>query len=385
MQSSLSGLALLLSALLTSCSVGNRGRSECATPLTYVTNKHTSGEQALKGAALYVGELPVGSSDTAILAIIDTASANLVVNEKSFDFGDDTVTGRRDFIFDNGHAQSVTKNAKDDLDIACVADFPVRFSLTAKERPTPNYLGLAFKDSKRHPHEAKSVSFFDQLVRREDFDNVFSLALCGVRGNSRVVLGGIDDRMISLVGHFIPMMEKTAYVVPAVSLRRGDTKKVLGEFPLYDTRNQSGTRTIIDSTSAFLMLPSAMATALASEIESVANGIGLLPLLPPGFFRTERFNAVRVAQFHNLAQLRQFPPIEITFIGADGKIKALEISPLRYLKEMDNTDPMQRTFAVREATEDIILGQPFLESHYMFFDRKNGRIGFANIDIACAD
>lgn len=380
-------ITMVISTLLfmTTCRGGGSGTSQCATDLTYVTNRFTSGEQALRHASEYRAHFLMGSMDFTVKAIVDTASANLVINESNFDYGDETTTGYKPMLFDNGHAKSVALNAKDTVDVACIDDFSARFSLTAKEQATPNYLGLAYSDPEHRPHEGKSAPFFDQLVKNEGFDNVFSLALCGPKGHSRLNLGGIDARMASLVGNFIPIIERTAYVVPALNLRRADNKKILGKFPIYDAENRTGTRTIIDSATSFLMLPSPMAIATSNDIANEARALGLLNRFPDGFFRTERFNSTKVIRFANLAQIRQFPTLEITFLGFDGKKKILALSPLHYFKQIDNQDPMLRTFAIREASGDIILGQPFLENHFAFFDRANGRIGFGNIDLACAE
>lgn len=376
-------LALSSLLFLISCG-GGRGTSECATKLTYVTNQFTSGENAVRHASEYRLGLSVGSEDFSVSAIVDTGSANLVINEKNFDFGTETATGKAPFVYDNGNHQATAINAKDSVDVGCISDFTTKFALTAKESPTENVLGLSFGDPLHRPHEKKSPAFFDQLVKQEGLYNVFSLALCRSFGNSHLLLGGIDANMRPLIGNYIPIIEKTAYVVPALSLRTADSKKLLAHFPVYDASERKGVRTIIDSASSFLLLPVDMATALADQVKESARSLDILQQFPEGFFRTERANSTKVIRFQNLAQIRQFPPLEISFKGVDGSIKNLEVSALHYFKEIDVDDPLARTFAVRETSGDVVLGQPFLESQYTVFDRKNARIGFGNIDLACA-
>ncbi len=181
------------------------------------------------------------------------------------------------------------------------------------------------------------------------------------------------------------MIDKTSYVVPAKTLRRADNKKLIAEFPQYDAKTHTGTRTIIDSASSFLLLPVNMAQSLSDEVKGTANSLNLIQRFPEGFFRTERSNSTKLVQFANLAQINQFPTLEITFVGSDGSQKNLEIPPDKYFKIMEKELPLLRTFAVRETAQEVVLGQPFLESHYTVFDRKNARIGFANIDLACAE
>ncbi len=370
--------------LLPGCK-SNRGTTECATELQYVTNRFTVGAEALRHASEYRAKLAVGAPDVIVEAIVDTGSANFAIDEKNFEYDSETRKSNRPYIFNNGHDKAIAFNAKDSLDVACFGDFSTRFLLLSGKQDSLNYLGLAYNDPLHRPHEKKSAPFFDQLVIKGGLKNEFSLALCGHRGNSRVLLGGIDKRMKNLVHNFVPIIEKTSYVVPALNLRRADNKLVLGEFPNYDVKNRSGIRTIIDSGSSFLVLPPKMAKSISDEIQKEAEYLGLNHSFPEGFFRTERFNSTKVVHFASLDQLRQFPALEITFTGVDGQKKNLELSPLHYFKEMDNYDPLTRTFAIRESSGDAILGQPFLENHYTYFDRKNGQIGFGNIDLACAN
>jgi hypothetical protein len=384
MKPNVAALIIFTLLSLTACMESNRGRSQCGTDLTYVTNRFTQGEQATRHASEYQASLTMGSDEFLVNAIIDTASASLVINKKHFDSGFDSVIGKKSFVFDNGYEKAPAVLAKDSVDVACIDNFAARFALAAQESSAENYMGLAYNDPEQHPHEKYTPPFFSQLVAQQGLDDVFSLSLCGTRGRSWVLLGGIDDKMDGLIGNFIPIIEKTAYVVPALTIRRSDNKQVLGTFPTYDPEQKSGTRTIIDSASSFLLLPPDMAERVSKEVEHRADALGLLKQFPAGFFRTERSNSIKAIRFGNETQIRQFPWLEINFLGTDGRNKSLELSPLHYLKEIDTSDPLLRVFAVRETSGDVVLGQPFLENHYTYFDRKNGRLGFGNIDVACS-
>lgn len=378
-------LILLMIFWLPACSGNRVGSNKCATKLTYTTNQFTSGEQAVREAGQYLASFSMGADDFLVTATVDTAAANLVINANDYEFGADSAAGRQPFIFRNGSNESYAINAKDSLDVGCLADINTRFALASKYSDAKNILGLAYGDPDHRPHEKVSPPFFDQFVKTVGMDDVFSLALCGSRGNSRLILGGVDEDMKGFIGDFIPVIEKTAFVVPAERLKLAHNKRVLASFPHYDPITKTGARTLIDSGSSFLLLPTDMAKTLAEEVKKQANSLDLLQQFPEGFFRTERSTSTKVVHFAHLAQIRQFPSLEIDFRGADGKTKTLEISPLHYFKEMDNKDTLYRTFAVRESHGDVVLGQPFLENHYTFFDRKNATIGFANIGIACAE
>lgn len=370
--------------MLSASNCGGRGSSECATPLTYVTNQFTSGDQALRHASEYRLGLSVGSDDFVVTALLDTASSALVINEKNFVFGTKTSTARKPFILGSGNTSGLAINAKDDVDIGCMLDKSTRFALTSKDASVDNTMGVSFGDPAHHPHEGHSTPFFDQLVREEGLKNIFSLALCRNFGPSHILLGGVDEAMKPFIGNYIELIEKTAYVVPALSLRWGDTKQHIADFPHYNAATKTGVRTILDSSSSFLLLPVAMAESVAKNVEKTAGALDILHHFPEGFFRTERANSVKTVRFLNLTQIRQFPPLEVSFRGVDGSIKNLEIPSEHYLKVIDSEQPLLRTFAVRETNGDVLLGQPFLESHYTVFDRGNSRIGFGNIDVACA-
>lgn len=374
-------ISLLALLFLSACGSKPPGVNRCATPLTYVVNESLSGEDAIRHSAEYRVQLSVGERDFAVSALVDTASASLIINEADFDYGASTRTGKKPFSFDEDE-DATAVNAKDTVDIACTTDITTRFALAASASKTDNILGLAYRDTKRKPHEKNSPSFVDQMVAANGINNVFSLALCG-KNNSRILLGEVDEGMKEIVGNFIPIVEKTAYVVPAISLRTRDNKEVLADFPKYDKKTKLGTRTIINSASSFLLLPPEMATAVADLVQQDAYTLNLSSHFPANFFRTERSSSTKTVRFADMTQLRKFPTFEITFRGVDGSTKALELSPLYYFKAMDEKDPLVRTFAVRDTTGDVELGQPFLENHYAYFNRKEGVIGFGDINVAC--
>lgn len=374
---------LPLISLSIGCLESGRGTSLCRTELTYTCNPFTQGEQSVHHASVYKAPLMVGSDDNLVEAIVDTASSDLVINNKSYEIGTDSALGAKPYGVTRGAQKSLAINAKDTLDVGCMENIKAQFALTAQEQTQDNYLGLAYTNAKQQTGEKNDTSFFNQLRQQEQLDNEFSLALCGARSNSWILLGGIDDKLIPFIGNFIPIIEKTAYVVPAQNIRRADTKAVFGNFPGYDAADKTGIKTIIDSATSFLLLPSDMAQNLANEIYSQADALGFMNQIPSGFFRIERSSSLKPVRFNNITQIRQLPWFEITFVGTDNKTKALELSPLHYLKEIDPADPLVRVFAIRETSGDVVLGQPFLENHYTYFDRAHARIGFAHSDVAC--
>lgn len=356
------------------CGRSHYGTSTCSTELTYITNRFQNIDQAAK----YQANLLVGEDKDEIAFVLDTNSSSMVVNGKEYEYGVSSVTGNKPYLIDSSVRNSMAINAADKFTSTCAVDVPVRFALTSRSSTMNNTLGVGYPNPQSRTHDRYNLSFLEQLVRTKKYKNEFSLALCGTQGNSHIIFGGIDDHMRGLIGNFIPIIDKNSYSIPAINIRLADSKEILAKFPSSNSK-----KTIIDSSSLFLQLEPKMANALAKKIQSEAESLNLSEYFPVGFFRTERANAIKTIKFQNLSQLRQFSSFEITFLGTDGQEKALELSPLHYFKEIDQANPLVRTLAIRETNNDIILGQPFLESNYTYFDRKNGRIGFANSQLAC--
>src|SRR5580704_7031893 len=100
-----------------SCLESGRGTSRCKTDLNYVTNRFTAGEEAIRNASVYVANITVGSDDRTIPTIVDTGSASLTINSKSFSNGEDTSLGNKSFQFDNGIEKGPSIAAKDSIDV----------------------------------------------------------------------------------------------------------------------------------------------------------------------------------------------------------------------------------------------------------------------------
>lgn len=364
---------IILCFLISGCA---KHHNQCQSRLLYNTNPFTQGEVSLKKTSYYEIPLYVGENNDRVLALLDTTSSQLVINNKDMDIGLHTIVDKQHININNNDI----KYAQDDFDVACIEDMQVKFLLTAKEADFDNSFGLAFMDMNNN--DKNHVPFFKQITQQYNIFDAFSLSMCGIRNNSYIHFGGYKKEWASLLGNFIPIIEKTAYVVKALTLRRSDNKILLGKFPDYD-KNDSSSKTIISSASSFLLLPRDMADHIAYEINKRAESLGLSHLFIEGYFNTQRSSSIKIAKFNSLLDIKQFPGLEISFQGVDDNIKNLEISPLNYFKAIDENNPLLRIFAIRESVDSIILGQPFLESYYTYFDLKNGRIGFMASEISC--
>lgn len=346
--------------------------SFCSQDLNYETNANTAGENAIKESAKYSINLYLGQDNQAVLASVDTATEDLVINAK--DFNEVNII-KEPFVYNYGSSLSLATKARDEIDMVCGLNIRTNMLISASEYSVPNTLGLSFGNKKNNK------SFFGQLVKDYNYPDMFSLALCGFKGRSNIILGGYDDKIN--LHTIIPIIEKSSFVMPAVKILLADTKRSLGSFPKYDPLTKSGIKTILDSASSFLLLPVDISNNVVNEIINKASDIGIIDSFPANFFSTQRGSTTKTIRFANEEQIRQFPKFEIEFLSIDDQKKYLELSPEYYFKAMDKQDPLVRTFAIRHTQSEVVLGQPFMENHYMLFDRQNGLISFGDIHQAC--
>jgi len=345
----------------------------CKEKLIFTTDKNVTGEEAMRKAATYNLSFTYGERNTPATAILTTTNSSLAINKKEYSPSRSSILGNNAFIFNYGAISTNAIKAKDHISLFCAENIPTGFNLMEKNALLPNLVGLGYSDIDEHSN-FPSKSFFDQLIENQGFDNKFSLQLCGNYGPSEIMIGGVDPKIKDTLRDFIPIKEKSEFVVPALYIRTSNDKRILANF---------GTRTVIDTGTAFTVLPRKMAEIIRDEIISRAQELGIADEFPKDFFRLERVSTPKMVRFASLKQVRQFPTFEIAFSGLDGKKKYLLMQPMNYFKEMDPLDPNFRAFGFRETDGEARLGQSFLENYYIFVDRKNGIIGFGDIDKAC--
>ena len=352
---------------LISCYSQSPKTAFCKHKLIYETDYNTAGEKAFKEGASYKANIFAGENNDLFWVNIDTAAKDLVLGEPQSDSLENTA----EIPYNYGSSLVPIYPQKKNIDLVCGLNLHTDVLVSPKEYSTPNVLGLSY---------AKN-SFFDQLVKNYNYEDMFSLALCGFNKGSFIILGGYDSSVPIISS--IPIIEKSYFVVPALKLLLSDSKRVIGEFPRYDIDKKSGRKTILDSSSAFLLLPVEIAQEMLKEIISTADNIGIINAFPYNFFNTDRGSGIKLVKFADANQIRQFPTFEIEFLGLNNKKEYLDIKPEYYFKAMDKKDPLMRAFSIRHTQSDIVLGQPFMENYYMVFDRENGIVNFGDIAKVC--
>lgn len=374
-------LGLILILGMVDCSEQDKNATFCEQDLKYITNPDVIGENSLKEISYYKTDLIYGDSENIIDLIVDTSSSKLVINEQEYFPGDLLAKTNKTISIKNGSNPSFGVLARDELTFGCLPNIRASFALDKSSSSQIGILGLADDAYIELPEQ--NQSFLSQVKKNSGLPDMFSLQLCRFDGPNKIILGGVDKRLAKTIGNFIPIIEKSSYVVPALLIRNAQNKKVIAEFPKYDPENKTGIKTILDSSTAFTILSPNAALGVVTQIIEKAQELGLDQAFPDGFFRTERGAIIKKARFSNLKQIRQFPSFEIGFLGVDGQKKFLVISPMNYFKEIDSVDPLIRIFGFRSSHGDIVLGQTFLENYFTFFDRENGQIGFGDLSIVC--
>lgn len=345
-------------------------------------------------AAQYFLPLKVGGQDIPVVA--DTGSSNLILQGPERLCGScslpayNPTPGAIDLVkgfslaYGSGRGtvaeyEDVTSFSGDEPPI------PYRFGILTQNVNLPNILGLAYHSIAKPTDEALQP-FFDQLLkaRAGKLHNIFSMLLCGRLNGSTVIIGNSDKRIQPSSIAYVPIVQETYYVVDARFIKvlgwsksgnewqvSTDVAGHVGDFPAFVPDVKGGPVTIVDSGSTMNILPP----------EIVDNAVALMKkvVTTKGLTIDQRFWTAKVTSDYYALPIApeviaQFPTFLVVVRGEGGKLVELALAPETYFKEVE---PGTRTFSFRRSRGLSILGQVFMENHYVEFDRENKRIGFA--------
>ena len=350
-------------------------------------------ERGLKG---YWLDLEIGNG--VVSAMLDTGSSDLIIMGDSKTCPDCTVAAnggvykpsseaidtseQYEAIYGDGLHFGTAKIFKDKHGLACgdpEAPIDASFGVLKKATNELNTLGLAYS------RLAHTTPFFDHLVDKHSFSNIFSMALCGEKKGSAIVLGaGLDD--LSGKGwRYTSIMEEAYYTVAAQNFyvydwkqtkrgrweKRPGAKTLLGSFPFFHATKSGGigTRTIVDSGSTLTYLPNDVFIKLKSLLRKIGRAQGI----SPSFWEAPEKGHISL-QTISSQQLSHFPSMGISFRAETGKDFVLRMPHTHYIK---HSGALHSYYAFAPAGDDaVILGMNFMENFVVRFDRHNKRIGF---------
>jgi len=151
------------------------------------------------------------------------------------------------------------------------------------------------------------------------------------------------------VSQYLDITEEKWYVISPQRLQTKDGKK-LGKFRV---------PTVVDSGSTDLVVTSAMHEEIMKVLQPIAekNGVDLSQEL----IRT------------TADVIAQFPVLQVLAKNTEGQKITLDIAPDTYFKQAGGAGYILG-ISIRE--DQTLLGQPFLQNHFVVFDRANKRLGF---------
>lgn len=222
---------------------------------------------------------------------------------------------------------------------------------------TDGIIGLAYSSlSNGFP------TFIDQLVTHEGMDNVFAMCLGGP--NASITLGGLDSELYVGSISYTPITSETYYVVDLMSVSLSGQSVSVTLPAIVD----SGTTGLVLDTTTFeaLLFPvveacdtSAFCSILANSITSPGTGYCLDSEL-------------------STAQLKDFPHFVFEFPDAEGNTFSVKVTAEAYLTQIPDSNCY--LVLIFPGDDMSILGDTFMKSSYVIFDRANKQIGFAESD-----
>ena len=386
-----------------------RGNSTLAEKANQLPTEPNDGDQANlvtveRGLMGYWIDLELGT-DT-IAALIDTGSSDLVIMgdknacpdcKVAMDGGvyrpsSEAIDTEKtiSLSYGGGKHRGTAEVFKDKHGLTCGdPENPLKaeFGVWTQATNVLNILGLAYSNI------AKMEPFFDHLVEDYGFKNIFSMALCGEKEGSAIVLGDALQNLSEKRMEFTRIINDGFYSVHTKYLyvydwQRDDSgnwaqvpgaRTRLGTFPAYrrDKPGEPAIRSIVDSGSTRTYLPK----HLYDEVNSLMQHIGEEQGVNPNFWSNENPGKISL-QWLSENQISAFPSFGISFVGALGLDFVLKIPNTKYIKSSGYLRSYYAFAKSRNASS--ILGMNFMENFLILFDRENKQLGFAPNTGYCA-
>lgn len=226
-------------------------------------------------------------------------------------------------------------------------------------------LGLAYPFNACNP--SCTTPIYEDISKQLAVPNIVGMCLTGTQGGV-MDLGFVDDSKYSGSLQWVPVVTKRWYNIELKDIRVGSQSLGMRNF-MYVTTNDvigafvdSGTSVILTGPAAFTMIQNIFLT-------SYSHLPGVTSLFPP--------TSACVPKGKIDPVIDQFPQLSWVIGAGLGKPDViLHTSPRQYL--MDTGDNYCLGIAGTPSI-GVVLGDVFMESYYIVFDRVNDRLGFAPV------
>eukprot|EP00455_Lapot_gusevi_P008290 TRINITY_DN135_c0_g1_i1.p1 TRINITY_DN135_c0_g1~~TRINITY_DN135_c0_g1_i1.p1 ORF type:complete len:302 (-),score=105.91 TRINITY_DN135_c0_g1_i1:63-968(-) len=208
------------------------------------------------------------------------------------------------------------------------------------------------------------TTVLDEMTLQGQIDAVYSMCLTDQGGMWD--LGVVDEVKFAPYSlTYLPLIDSTYYVVQTRSL------KMTG-FGSWNTTALSvtGYPAIFDSGTTLLLMPDAVFTSIMSALYLADPPLpGLNTLFNGGCMNI------------TADQLNQWPTLSFGFLNVDGSTSFISVPPTQYFLKIVNNGTVCYASGVSTSGgyNGFILGDVFLQSSYVVYDKANGRLGYAPV------
>lgn len=316
--------------------------------------------------ATYNISLQIGNGQQ-IDVVADTGSSDLVISSQNYQPSQTSRNLNQSLPLSYSSCKGSSSLYSDNIGLACGNEAVNQtFALLASSSAAdscPNIMGLAYANL-----AATKTTFFDDLVKFNKMENLFTMVLCGMNPGSQIVLGGQPSKAPDAESiQYTPIVEENYYVINAgaFGVKGGSNLGTL-----------SGHHVILDSGTTLSKLPQTLHDTIVAAINSARPD---LTTSYPGFFTaTKPSDKDYSLNSKELGDISKLPTFTLEFAGVyNNPSFSLDIPPEIYLKQL-TADLFVFGFRVSQEGEKIILGQTLMDNYYIVFDRANKRIGFAS-------
>eukprot|EP01090_Pellita_catalonica_P001553 TRINITY_DN11312_c0_g1_i1.p1 TRINITY_DN11312_c0_g1~~TRINITY_DN11312_c0_g1_i1.p1 ORF type:complete len:385 (+),score=47.54 TRINITY_DN11312_c0_g1_i1:35-1156(+) len=230
-------------------------------------------------------------------------------------------------------------------------------------------LGLAYPFNACNPTCTTPV--YQSLSKETGTPNIVGMCLTGTQGGV-MDLGFIDDKKFSGELQWAPVRTKRWYDIELIDIKINDTSVGFRKF-MFETTNDvigtfvdSGTSIILTSPATFNRITEIFQQKFASLPGVKGNN---------GFFKPGGVNPCITDSEMN-GKANQFPHLHFVVVGDKGQNITLSTSPQQYLMHVDGSYCLGIAGTTGVGN---VLGDVFMESYYIVFDREQDRLGFAPV------
>lgn len=304
------------------------------------------------------------------------------------------------FMMQYGSGQGILRQYQGTVGFANLPQIPYVYSVFISNPGAPSLLGMAYQ-TLAAPEGFPPPSFIGQWLAAGHYKKRFTLTLCGAKGNSTLVVGGIPKGIDKAKIEFTPVVRKEYYSV----LMRGIVDKKTKQWIVNFGAPYVNQEAIVDSgTTGAIFLPQ---NAVSNLIVALQKSVGkaVTAKLSPGFWRGGCTTMPS-------SMLSQFPTLQVVLLkwGHPQQSIFVDLPPEQYFSSVNCLKGQRMLAFVSTGSTEYpspfivnrlrsvgkvtlkILGTPFLQGKSVIFDRGwnynvtrhyDAKIGFIDAGAPC--